>query len=372
MDTLRESLSALLETASRPLPEGNLPEIVIYGAGNCGRNLAKTAIEKGMRVLAFLDARAESLLTVDGIPCYFPGSEEACALAEKGTPAVIGVFNYTADPLPILSLLSDAGFASIISYFEIHERLQMVPEFWLAPRHGLYERRAEILAGLELFEDPVSRQVYHDHLALRLTFDLKFLSIPAIDSQYAPSDLPAPRQPMRLVDGGGFIGDTVEFFLDHGLKMEAVAVFEPDMINFRKLVDASSRYTSEGVETLLYPCGVGGETGMLRFQDGQGAGSQLSERGDIHVQVLALDDILPNFQPTLIKLDIEGAEPDALLGARRMIQLGMPDLAVCVYHTPAHLWEIPTLIREMFPSYRLFLRSHQFNGFDTVLYAIKE
>jgi hypothetical protein len=109
---------------------------------------------------------------------------------------------------------------------------------------------------------------------------------------------------------------------------------------------------------------------MLRFQGGQGAGSQLTEQGDLHVQVLNLDDVLPNFNPTLIKLDIEGAELDALRGASRTIQQCKPDLAVCVYHTPAHLWEIPALIKAMLPSKRLFLRSHRFNGFDTVLYAV--
>ena len=369
MDTLRDNLGSLLEEASRPLPERDLAQIVIYGGGNCGRNLARIAKNQGIKVLAFLDARAESLGVIEGIPCHLPAGEAARSFAQQGIPAVIAVFNYAADPRPILSLLSSAGFASIISYFEIHERLQMAPEFWLAPRQGLYERKEEILQGLEFFQDSVSRQVYHDHLALRLTFDQSLLGTPSIETQYSPADLPPPRQPMRLIDGGAFIGDSVDFFLDQGVRMEAVAAFEPDMINFRKLVDASNRFTKAGIETMLYPCGLGVETGMLRFQGGHGAGSQLTESGDLHVQVLALDNVLPSFRPTLIKLDIEGAEPDALKGARAMIHKGMPDLAVCVYHTPAHLWEIPRLIREMFPSYHFYLRSHRFNGFDTVLYA---
>lgn len=371
MDALSKNLSTLLEGARLPLPARDLPEIVIYGAGNCGRNLARVAKAQGITVLAFLDARAESLGAIDGIPCHPPAGEAARSFAQKGIPAVIAVFNYAADPRPIISLLSEAGFASIISYFEIHERLQMAPEFWLAPRHGLYERREEILQGLEFFQDSVSRQVYHDHLALRLTFDQSLLATPAIETQYAPADLAPVRQPMRLIDGGAFIGDTVDFFADRGVRMEAVAAFEPDMMNFRKLVDASPCYTEKGIETLLYPCGLGAETGLLRFQGGNGAGSQLTESGDLHVQVLALDDVLPNFRPTLIKLDIEGAEPDTLKGACAMIHRGMPDLAVCVYHTPAHLWEIPRLISEMFPFYRFSLRSHRFNGFDTVLYAAK-
>ena len=371
MDTLSKSLSDLLEGARLPLPERDIPEIVIYGAGNCGRNLARVAKDQGIRVLAFLDARAESLGAIEGIPCLSPVGEETRSFAGRGIPAVIAVFNYAADPTPIITLLKEAGYASIISYYEIHERLGMAPEFWLAPRHGLYERREEILGGLDLFQDPVSRQVYHDHLALRLTFDQSLLASPAIKTQYAPPDIPAPRQPLRLVDGGAFVGDTVDFFIDQGFRMEAVAAFEPDMINFRKLVEASSRYTKAGIETLLYPCGLGAETGMLRFQGGQGAGSQLTESGDLHVQVLALDDVMPNFNPTLIKLDIEGAEPDALRGASRTINQCMPDLAVCVYHTPAHLWELPGLIRAKFPSYRLSIRSHRFNGFDTVLYATR-
>lgn len=369
MDTLRDSLSALLETASRPLPERDLSEIVIYGAGNCGRKLARVARDQGIRVLAFLDAQAESLGVVDGLPCCLPLCEETRAMALRGVTSVIAVFNYTAAPAPILSLLKQAGFSAIISYFEIHERLGLSPEFWLAPRSGLYHRRKEILEGLELFQDPVSRQVYHDHLALRLTFDQSLLAEPAIETQYAPLDLPPARQPMRLVDGGAYIGDTVDFFLERGMRMEAVAAFEPDMVNFRKLVNASARYTAQGIETLLYPCGIGEKTQILRFQGGHGAGSQLTEQGNQHVQVLALDDVLPNFHPTLIKLDIEGAEPDALRGAARTIRQSTPDLAVCVYHTPAHLWELPGLIRRMFPLYRLTLRSHRFNGFDTVLYA---
>lgn len=371
MDALSENLRTLLEGARLPLPERDLPEIVIYGAGNCGRNLARIAKGQGITVLAFLDACAESLGAIEGIPCHPPAGEEARSFAKKGIPAVIAVFNYAADPRPIIFLLSEAGFTSIISYFEIHERLQMAPEFWLAPRRALYERRKEILQGLEFFGDTVSRQVYHDHLALRLTFDQGLLATPAIETQYAPTDLAPVRQPMRLIDGGAFIGDTVDFFLDQGVRMDAVAAFEPDMINFKKLVDASPRYTEKGIETLLYPCGLGAETGLLRFQGGNGAGSQLTESGDLHVQVLALDDVLPNFRPTLIKLDIEGAEPDALKGAREAIHEEMPDLAVCVYHTPAHLWEIPRLISEMFPFYQFSLRSHRFNGFDTVLYATK-
>jgi hypothetical protein len=87
--------------------------------------------------------------------------------------------------------------------------------------------------------------------------------------------------------------------------------------------------------------------------------------------VVALDDVLPRFAPTFIKLDIEGAEIRALRGAAEMIQVHRPRVAACVYHLPGHLWEVPEYLRELLPENRLFLRYHGFNGFDAVAYAVE-
>jgi len=41
-------------------------------------------------------------------------------------------------------------------------------------------------------------------------------------------------------------------------------------------------------------------------------------------------------------MDIEGAEIDALQGAKKIIQKSNPMLAICVYHKPNHLWKNST------------------------------
>jgi len=74
--------------------------------------------------------------------------------------------------------------------------------------------------------------------------------------------------------------------------------------------------------------------------------------------------------PTYIKLDIEGAEKAALEGAVKTISRHAPKLAVCVYHKPADLWELPLYIREIYPAGKMYLRSHGENGFETVLYVL--
>ena len=99
--------------------------------------------------------------------------------------------------------------------------------------------------------------------------------------------------------------------------------------------------------------------------------SNISKSGATVVQCTAIDDVLPNFAPNLIKMDIEGAEYDAILGARNTIASYLPGLAISLYHRPEHIWQLPFLVENIAPKkYQFFVRSHALNGFELVLYAI--
>jgi hypothetical protein len=109
---------------------------------------------------------------------------------------------------------------------------------------------------------------------------------------------------------------------------------------------------------------------MLRFNSSRGESSCLSESGESFVLCVRLDDAVPDFSPTLIKMDVEGAELAAIAGARQMIRKYRPDMAISLYHTAEHLWEIPLCIHEMGLDYKLYIRCHAHNSFDSVLYAL--
>src|SRR5207237_7420939 len=108
----------------------------------------------------------------------------------------------------------------------------------------------------------------------------------------------------------------------------------------------------------------------LRFSEGTGASSALQESGETTVQCVALDEALHGFAPTVIKMDIEGAEPAALDGARGIIEAHRPAIAVCAYHTADHLWTIAQQVRSWNLGYDCFLRSHGNNTLETVVYAV--
>ncbi len=72
---------------------------------------------------------------------------------------------------------------------------------------------------------------------------------------------------------------------------------------------------------------------------------------------------------TFIKMDIEGAEYQSLLGALKTIKKYRPKLAICLYHKPEDIIEIPHIILSINPDYKLAIRHYTTCNWETVLYA---
>ena len=82
-----------------------------------------------------------------------------------------------------------------------------------------------------------------------------------------------------------------------------------------------------------------------------------------------LDEVLKE-PATFIKMDIEGAEYNALLGAEQMIRQHHPRLAICVYHSLEDYIRIPLLIRSFYHGYQFYFRHHSVTSGESVFYAI--
>ena len=89
-----------------------------------------------------------------------------------------------------------------------------------------------------------------------------------------------------------------------------------------------------------------------------------------NIKAVRLDDILDGDEVTFIKMDVEGAELEALKGSRRTILKNRPKLAICLYHKPEDIWEIPSYILSLHDDYKLYIRHYQLYYAETVLYAL--
>jgi hypothetical protein len=116
-------------------------------------------------------------------------------------------------------------------------------------------------------------------------------------------------------------------------------------------------------------CAVGSQAGRLRFSATGTGSAGLAEDGDHEVDCITLDDLLRDCRATYIKMDVEGAELEALRGGEVVIRRDLPILAVSAYHRPDDLWRIPLLMRALSPEYELFLRPH-YEFTDLVCYAV--
>lgn len=70
-----------------------------------------------------------------------------------------------------------------------------------------------------------------------------------------------------------------------------------------------------------------------------------------------------------IKMDIEGAEIDAIHGAKNLIREDRPTLAISSYHKPDDLWQIPLLMKTFRPDYKIYFGHHSPTPWESVTYA---
>lgn len=344
-------------------------EVNVYGTGTVAREILAALAARGLRLRHLVDGNT-SRAEVGGIPVRKPDDPAIPREERASRPLLTGIFNRDVDMGALREKLNAAGWTWLIDFVDLHAAWpgSFADHYWLTDRSFYAAHAGPIAEADALWADGASRDLYRGILHFRLSGSRERLPAPRFSDQYFCADVPAWKTPLRLIDAGAFDGDTVRALMKSGLPTASVVALEPDPANYAKLARMQEEKPPFDFEA--WPCGAWSETTQLHFHRGAGEASAIGTGGDTTIQCVALDDALPDFHPTLIKLDIEGAEPEALLGARRLIQHDRPGLAVCLYHRPAHLWEIPLLLAGWASGHRLYLRSHAHSGFDLVLYAV--
>jgi FkbM family methyltransferase len=271
--------------------------------------------------------------------------------------------------------LRSLGFRNVYLPVEYHDALEeeLGVRYWLGSRR-IYRNHLDSLSELyALLADEKSKALLGSVLGYRALGRPEDHPVGQPEESYFPLDVPRWSEPLDWVDGGACDGDSLRSFPLDRYRCPNVYAFEPDPSNYEKLQISLRDFQRRSPQTHghSWPAGLGKEKGILKFKTGLGLGSAASVEGETECSIVRLDDELENRPVNLIKLDIEGAEPDALLGAEEIIRKQKPGLAICIYHTPAHLWEIPLDLAQRHPGYRYYLRCHGQSSFDLVLYALK-
>jgi FkbM family methyltransferase len=238
--------------------------------------------------------------------------------------------------------------------------------------HKVLPQASAIRRAYGLWTDDASRREFVAQVQWRLTGNYDDLTPVAGRDAYFDEDLFTLKPDEVVVDCGAYDGDTLRSFLRcRGAAFARYLALEPDPASFTKLKNFADSLPNEIRQKIhVFPYAAGAHPGRVRFAADGSYASAISSQGDIEVELITMDALSPDTPPSFVKMDIEGAEPDALHGARALIAAGKTSFAACVYHAQDHLWSIPLLINDLKGEFRYYLRPYMPEGWELVCYAV--
>ena len=274
-------------------------------------------------------------------------------------------------PITALKKLQDAGIVHYIDYLSFSEagngsprQIPVVTE----TRLDYQEHKEEYQKIRQMLADPESTHAFDSIMSLRLKGDLQSMK----EFKYTPQQQYfepfyefTPEE--VFVDGGGFDGATSKEFARRCPNYASIHFFEPT----NKSMEIAKKNLVNLQNIFYHQVGLFNTADILSFDTNSGSACHISKTGNQTIRVNSLDDAVPS-PVTFIKLDLEGAELYALEGMRNHIRRDHPKLAVSVYHSPSHLWEVPKLILGVRTDYKIYLRHYTEGWAETFMFFIPE
>ncbi|MBY0540972.1 MAG: FkbM family methyltransferase [Campylobacterales bacterium] len=230
---------------------------------------------------------------------------------------------------------------------------------------------ANIISLYNLLEDKKSKEVFTAILKFKLTEDY-FYPISVKDNtslQYFDKEVLTLSDDEVFIDCGAYTGDTIASFLKStNGKFKHIYSYEPEQNSFEILKDYVDVLEQKDKITIIN-AGVYYKNKTF-YLHGEGWGvSCTNEVTNRKTKVVSIDETIEHI-PTFIKMDIQTFEIQALLGGINNIIKYKPKLAISIYHKFDDLWNIPLLLKQWIPEYKLIMRHYECTQEETIIYAI--
>lgn len=361
-------IEMLLRACSEALTAKNKP-IILFGAGIIGKfysELIKDKLNMEKEMFFCDNNPAKISAVINGVPVI---SFDELKNNYKDSYIIITSLKFRND---LLLQLKENGLSPMLdpSISSVFVGNTAFYDTFTDYRRVIQENVSKFKQAYELLQDEYSRKIFVDRLNYCISADTKHLT-PLISKspQYFEKGIIYLSDDEVFIDGGSCIGDTLEEFLRQtNGRIKHAYCFEPEKTKHKEFL---SRFSAlKNVE--LIPCGLWSGKDELSFNATGTGSSSISRCGTVKIQVTSIDEVLQGAPATFIKMDIEGAETEALKGAENTIRRHRPKLGICVYHKPLDIAEIPLYIKELLPEYKIYLRHYNYGSSETVCYAVAE
>lgn len=335
--------------------------VYIYGAGELGRDVGLYFCKIGITIAGYV---------VDDL--YYTTDDTITLKDNELEYRVVRLSE-------CLEYLEKDGFLiwGIASPYKLRKALseEIIPEAWITydvysmwkDKYFAHKHEEDFRESRELFDDEFSKKTFDAYIKIYDGDVLEDIEI-ITDEIYFNELTTENRKQGCFVDGGGYIGDTAIQYSKIFGKQQKIYVFEPDQANYIQLIENTK-------ELNIVPVNAGcwSESTTLCFDERSDSASSILENGGTEINVTSIDEIVGEDKVSLIKLDVEGSELEALIGASNIIKRDMPLLAISAYHKQEDLITLPQYIIQFETEqerYQLYLRHHGCTVPELVLYGI--
>lgn len=338
----------------------DLKQVYIFGAQKLGKKIYDQCCAANIEVLGFIDNDAKKQgRTYKGKTIF---ALDAC---KKHETIIIASTTYLGE---IHRQLLEHGYLNSIPFNVLHlfnpEVFVNEPVF-INMHKDIAENKLKYISLYLLLSDDVSKDTLCNLLESRISFNFHELKYGS-ENHYFEDDIVKLGDQEVFVDGGGYSGDTTKAFIEKVAEhYREIHIFEPDgqLMNMAKL--DLGKYPNIS----YHQKGLFSHDTQLTFNLTGGLDGSISSEGGYTIDATAIDSAVKQ-KVTFIKLDIEGAEEQALRGAAEQLSTNQPKLAIACYHKAEDLWNLPKTILEMNPDYNLYFRHYSQSALETVLYCI--
>ncbi len=183
-----------------------------------------------------------------------------------------------------------------------------------------------------------------------------------------------------IIEGGVFDGSETVLFRERMKPGGRIYGFEPNIESFRR--GPYYERLNAASEVKIIPLGLWSHKDKFFLTDQCSASKIISPQGVtlssatlLSIETISIDEFVHEQcvgKVDFIKMDIEGAELDALKGGVETLKRDRPQLAICIYHKKEDFFQIPLFLDSILTNYQYRLGHYSPGSLETVWYAIPE
>lgn len=338
--------------------------LIVYGLGEAGENFERVCLYYGISVRTYVDSKREGKFYGHRISRL-----EELEDIQKGKKldAVICAG-------PAFNIIKER----IYSYFgdkkvTVYDGGELFTEFIIdsmdeVPFLTYYRKnQIKITEIIDNLADEFSKDVIHSYYEFLETKNAECLSGYWQYDQYFPAGI-YKEQTGVFIDGGSYNGKNAKEMIEKNPLIEKVICYEPFQSCIPLIYENIDKWNIEN-KVEVHNSALYSKSGTLMLTE-NGTASAIASEG-IEINCEKIDD-LTDRNISFIKMDIEGMELEALKGAKNIIKRDAPFWAICIYHKPEDIVEIPTYIMSLGVDYSYYIRHHERNQTELVFYAVPQ